>query len=126
MLAGMAGSATRHMVAIGLGTAVVPLDTAVNIAFPAITRGFGLAIGDIQWVVISFVLTYASLLLVFGRLGDRLGHAVIFRIGLAWSAVAFVLCALAPSLAVLLACRILQGVGAALVLSCGAALTTSL
>src|SRR5271156_2848075 len=120
MLAGMAGSATRHLVAIGLGTAVVPLDTAVNIAFPAITRGLGLAIGDIQWVVISYVLTYASLLLVFGRLGDRLGHGAIFRIGLVWSVVALALCALAPSFAWLLVCRILQGIGSALVLSCGA------
>jgi MFS family permease len=126
MLAVMAGSATRHLVAIGLGTAVVPLDTAVNIAFPAITRGLGLAIGDIQWVVISYVLTYASLLLVFGRLGDRLGHGAIFRIGLIWSVAALALCALAPSFAWLLVCRILQGIGSALVLSCGAALTTGL
>ena len=43
---------------VGLGTAVVPLDTAVNIAFPAITRGFDLATADIQWVVICYVLTY--------------------------------------------------------------------
>ena len=126
MLAVMAGPATRHMVAIGLGTAVAPLDSAVNIAFPAITRGLGLAIGDIQWVVISYVLTYASLMLVFGRLGDRLGHAAIFRVGLIWSAASLVLCGLAPSFALLLLCRILQGVGTALVLSCGAALTTGL
>jgi MFS family permease len=126
MLADMAGSATRHIVAIGLGTAVAPLDSAVNIAFPAITQGLGLTIGDIQWVVISYVLTYASLMLVFGRLGDRLGHAAIFRIGLIWSAAALVLCSLAPSFTGLLLCRILQGVGTALVLSCGAALTTGL
>ncbi|MEJ0072060.1 MAG: hypothetical protein WDO24_28830 [Pseudomonadota bacterium] len=62
---------------IGLGTAVAPLDTAVNIAFPAITRGFDLAIGDIQWVVISYVLTYTSLMLVFGRIGDMVGHAAV-------------------------------------------------
>jgi MFS family permease len=64
--------------AVGLGTAVVPLDTAVNIGFPAITRAFGLAIGDIQWVVIAYVLTYASLMLAVGRIGDILGHAAIF------------------------------------------------
>ena len=76
---------------IGLGTAATQLDTAVNIAFPAITRGFGLAIGDIQWVVISYVLTYASLLLALGRIGDTVGHALVFRIGLIWSAVALLL-----------------------------------
>ena len=65
---------------IGLGTAATQLDTAVNIAFPAITRGFGLAIGDIQWVVICYVLTYASLLLALGRIGDTVGHALVFRL----------------------------------------------
>ena len=105
---------------------MVPLDSAVNIAFPAITRGFGLAIGDIQWVIIPYALTYASLLLVFGRAGDLLGHARVFRAGLACSAIAYIACALATDLAWLVGFRILQGVGAALVLSCGAALTTAL
>jgi len=65
-----------QLVVIGIGTAAVQLDTAVNVAFPAITRGFGLAIDDIRWVVISYVLTYASLLLACGRVGDRFGHAL--------------------------------------------------
>jgi MFS family permease len=111
---------------IGLGTAVVPLDTAVNIAFPAITRAFDLQVVDIQWLVICYVLTYASLMLAFGRLGDMLGHALIFRAGLIWSTVALGLCALAPSYGWLLFFRVLQGIGASLVLSCGAALATSL
>ena len=111
---------------IGLGTAVVQLDTSVNIAFPAITRGFDLAIGDIQWVVICYVLTYASLLLALGRIGDTVGHALVFRIGLIWSAVALLLVSCAPSYGAMLVFRCLQGVGAALVLSCGVALVTSL
>ena len=64
---------------IGLGTATTQLDTAVNIAFPAITRGFDLSIGDIQWVVICYVLAYASLLLALGRIGDSIGHAIVYR-----------------------------------------------
>ena len=111
---------------IGLGTAATQLDTSVNIAFPAITRGFGLAIGDIQWVVISYVLTYASLLLALGRIGDTVGHALVFRIGLICSAVALLLVGCAPSYGAMLVFRFLQGIGAALVLSCGAALVTSL
>ena len=111
---------------IGLGTAATQLDTSVNIAFPAITRGFGLAIGDIQWVVISYVLTYASLLLALGRIGDTVGHALVFRIGLIWSAVALLLVSWSPSYGAMLVFRCLQGIGAALVLSCGAALVTSL
>src|SRR5689334_18417690 len=111
---------------IGLGTAATQLDTAVNIAFPAITRGFGLAIGDIQWVVICYVLTYASLLLVLGRIGDTVGHARVFRIGLICSAAGLLLVACAPNYGAMLAFRCLQGIGAALVLSCGAALVTHL
>ncbi len=111
---------------IGLGTAATQLDTAVNIAFPAITRGFGLAIGDIQWVVICYVLTYASLLLALGRIGDTVGHTLVFPVGLIWSAVALLLVSWSPSYGAMLVFRCLQGVGAALVLSCGAALVTSL
>ena len=111
---------------IGLGTATAQLDTSVNIAFPAITRGFDLAISDIQWVVICYVLTYASLLLALGRIGDTIGHAVVFRTGLVWSAVALLLVGYAPGYGAMLFFRCLQGVGAALVLSCGVALVTSL
>jgi MFS family permease len=111
---------------IGLGTAATQLDTSVNIAFPAITRGFDLAIGDIQWVVISYVLIYASLLLALGRVGDTVGHALVFRIGLIWSTVALLLVGWSPSFGAMLLFRCLQGVGAALVLSCGVALVTSL
>ena len=111
---------------VGLGTAAVQLDTSVNIAFPAITRGFSLSIGDIQWVVICYVLTYASLLLALGRIGDSIGHALVFRIGLSVSAVALLLVACAPSYGAMLFFRFLQGIGAALVLSCSAALVISL
>jgi MFS family permease len=111
---------------IGLGTATAQLDTSVNIAFPAITRGFDLAISDIQWVVICYVLTYASLLLALGRIGDTIGHAIVYRAGLVCSAVALLLVGYAPSYGAMLLFRCLQGVGAALVLSCGVALVTSL
>ncbi|HLZ05373.1 MAG TPA: MFS transporter [Bradyrhizobium sp.] len=111
---------------IGLGTAATQLDTSVNIAFPAITRGFDLSIGDIQWVVICYVLTYASLLLALGRIGDAVGHARVFRIGLIWSTVALLLVGWSPSFGAMLFFRCLQGVGAALVLSCGAALVINL
>jgi len=124
--AGLLHAKPWQIAMIGLGTAATQLDTSVNIAFPAITRGFGLSIGDIQWVVISYVLTYASLLLALGRIGDTVGHALVFRIGLIWSAVALLLVSCSTSYGAMLFFRCLQGVGAALVLSCGAALVTSL
>jgi EmrB/QacA subfamily drug resistance transporter len=107
-----------------LGTLVVPLDSMVNLDFPSIIQRFDLGIPQIQWLVISYTLTHASLLLVFGRVGDMIGHRRIFLVGTAWSGAAFVLCGAAPSYGWLLFARCLQGVGAGLVLSCGAALVT--
>ncbi len=115
-----------RLLPIALGTLIVPLDTSLNIAFPAITEAFGLQVAAIQWLVVCYMLVYGSLLLVCGRIGDIHGHARVFRLGLAWSAVALLLCMWAPTYGWLLACRALQGVGAALVLACGPALITAL
>jgi EmrB/QacA subfamily drug resistance transporter len=112
--------------ALCLGTLAVQFDSAVNVAFPDLVRAFALPIPDIQWIVIAYTLTYAALMLVFGRAGDIFGHRRIFLAGTAISALAYVLCALAPSYPLLLAARVLQGIGAALALSCGPALITSL
>ena len=100
------------MLVVGLGVAGVPLDTSVNIAFPAITAAFALEVRTIQWVVICYVLTYTSLMLVFGKVGDLLGYRRVFQLGLLVSAMAFVLCALAPTFGWLLVFRTLQGIGA--------------
>jgi MFS family permease len=111
---------------LGLGISVVPLDTAVNIAFPDITGSFDLPIPMIQWVVICYVLTHAGLMLALGRVGDMWGHARVFRAGLAWSVVALLLCAAAPTFGWLLFFRFLQGIAAGLILSCAPALVTAL
>ncbi|MFH1602782.1 MAG: MFS transporter, partial [Pseudomonadota bacterium] len=115
-----------RLLVVGLGTLVVPLDSSVNVAFPYIVGHFDLPIPMIEWVVIAYVLTYASLMLIFGRFGDVFGHRQVFLFGAAWSAAAFLLCSLAPSYPWLLAARTMQGVGAALLLSCGAAIATGL
>ncbi len=122
----MNGQAMLRLAPITLGTLIVPLDSAVNVAFPAIAAAFGLAVPEIQWVVICYVLTYGSLMLAAGRLGDIFGHARVFRFGLAWSVVAYLLLTIVPGFGALLVCRVLQGVGAALVLGCGPALATGL
>lgn len=114
------------LLVVCLGTLTAPLDSAVNIAFPSITRTFGREVQDIRWVVISYVLTYASLLLIFGKLGDLVGYRIVFRIGLAVSTVGLGMCAFAASFEALLAGRMLQGIGVALILSIAPALTTSL
>src|SRR5262245_45273554 len=114
------------LLVVGLGTIVAPLDTAVNIAFPSLPRAVAREVEDIRWVVIGYVLTYASLMLIFGKLGDLLGYRHIFRLGLLVCAAGFVACSLAPTYGLLLLGRILQGIGIALTLSCAPALATSL
>lgn len=114
------------LLVIGLGAALQPLDTSVNVAFPAITAAFGLPLQAIQWIAIAYVLTYAAMVLVCGRLGDLFGYRLIFRIGLLVSTIALMLCALAETYPILLAFRVLQGIGTALVMSCAPALTIAL
>ncbi len=120
------GRALGGLLIVGLGTMIVPLDTSVNIAFPDITSDFAIPIPAIQWVVVCYVLIYTSLMLAFGKLGDLFGYKRIFLFGLVISAIAFILCATAPAYHWLLLARVIQGIGAALVLSCGPALATGL
>lgn len=100
------------------------LDSSVNIAFPAISNAFGLDVSLMQWIVISYVLTYASLLLSCGRLADLRGHSQMLRWGLAGSVLAFLCCGLAPTFSWFLAARVLQGVTAALLFASAPALVT--
>jgi MFS family permease len=113
------------LVIVGLGASLAPLDIAVNVALPAITSHFRLALGDVQWLVICYVLVYGSLMLVCGKLGDLFGYRLIFRIGLGVSAVGCTACALAPDWSLFLWARASQGIGTALALSCTPALATS-
>ncbi len=118
------GREWRTLSIIGLGVSTAPLDTSVNIAFPAITAAFGIEIAAIQWLVVCYGLTYSSILLGAGRLADRFGHRRVFVAGLLVSAIAFSSCALASRFEWLLPARVLQGIGAALVLGSGPALAT--
>ncbi len=97
------------------GLLVVSLDSALNIAFPAISAYFGVSVATIQWLVISYVLTNASLLLGCGRMADMFGRKRAFMAGLTVSTLALALCGLAPSYGLLLTFRVLQGMGAAMV-----------
>lgn len=122
----MSGARAPRLAAlvVGLGASVAPLDFAVNIAFPAITAAFALETRAIRWVAVSYVLSYGSLMMAFGALGDRIGHLRVFRAGLLLGALAFTLCALAPDFPFLLGARVLQGIAVALILSCAPALVT--
>ena len=98
-----------------LGSGMAALDaTVVGIALPAIGRDFHTGVTSVQWVVDAYTLTLAGLLLLGGTLGDSYGRRKVFAIGVVWFALASLLCGVAPSAAVLIAARALQGVGGAL------------
>ncbi|HLI33208.1 MAG TPA: MFS transporter [Solirubrobacteraceae bacterium] len=93
---------------------MIVLDTTiVNVALPSIQRDLHFTQGSLTWVVNSFLITFGSLLLLAGRLGDLFGRKRIFLVGVVLFASASALCGLAPSQGWLVAARFLQGVGAA-------------
>lgn len=98
-----------------LGSAMVSLDaTVVNVALPRLATSLHTDFAGLQWVLNGYTLTLASLILIGGSLGDRLGRRKVFTIGVVWFAIASLLCGLAPSAATLVGARMLQGIGGAL------------
>jgi EmrB/QacA subfamily drug resistance transporter len=103
------------LLATVLGSSMTMLDgTVVNVALPAIGEDLGAAIDGLQWTVNGYTLTLAALILLGGSLGDRFGRRRMLVVGVAWFAVASLLCGLAPNLFLLVVARALQGVGGAL------------
>ena len=97
-----------------LANFLILLDTTiVNTAAPDMMRGLGAGIGEILWVLNGYLLAFASLLIVFGRLGDLVGPRLVFVAGLGLFTVASVLCAVSGSPEALIAARVVQGVAAA-------------
>src|SRR5713226_2296438 len=93
-----------------LGALLMSLDSAINIALPAIAEAFRVEPAAIRWVIICYVLTYALTAFVAGVLADRLGPVPVFTAGLGLSCVAFAAFALAGSFGGVLLLRVLQGV----------------
>ena len=98
-----------------MGSFVAGLDsTVVNVALPAIREDLGGGLAGQQWVSNAYLLTLGSLILVAGSLGDLYGERRVFSIGVGGFGVVSVLCAIAPTIEVLVAGRALQGVFGAL------------
>src|SRR5262245_14232560 len=98
-----------------LGSGMAFLDsTVVNVALPVMQRELAVSVDLVQWIVEAYALFLASLVLVGGALGDRLGRRRVFSAGAALFAAASVACGLAPSALALVIARAIQGIGGAL------------
>jgi len=108
-------SKSLTLAATSLGFAVVQLDvTIVNTALNAISSALGGGVVALQWIVSTYTIAFASFILTAGALGDRLGGKRIFIAGFAIFTIASLACALASTLAILIAARAMQGIGAAI------------
>ncbi|MEU4292960.1 MFS transporter [Kribbella sp. NPDC026596] len=103
------------LAATALGSGMAFLDgTVVNVALPAMGEELNAGMAGLQWIVNGYMLMLASLVLLSGSLGDRLGRRRVYVIGVIWFAVASMVCTVAPTLEVMIAGRVLQGIGGAL------------
>jgi EmrB/QacA subfamily drug resistance transporter len=102
------------LIVVCLAQLMIVLDvTIVNVALPSIQRDLHFSQADLTWVVNAFLVTFGSLLLLAGRLGDLVGRKRIFLAGVITFTGASLLCGVAPSSGALIGARLLQGVGAA-------------
>jgi EmrB/QacA subfamily drug resistance transporter len=119
-----ARSSRRVLVIVSLAVFMAFLDTTiVNIAFPALQRAFpGKPASSVSWVLNAYNVVFAALLISAGQLADRYSRRKLFLAGLTLFTLASSCCAIAPSLDTLIACRAIQGAGAAIVIPAGIAL----
>jgi EmrB/QacA subfamily drug resistance transporter len=89
-------------------------NTVVNVALPSIQRDLGADLSELEWIVTGYALTFASLMLVGGKVADAYGRRLVFVIGIVVFTTASLVCGLASSSEALIAARVLQGAGAAL------------
>ncbi len=108
-------TARAVIAAAALGSGLTLLDgTVVNVALRTMGEDLDASLSQLQWITNGYFLSLASLILLGGSLGDRLGRRRVFVIGTVWFALASLLCGLAPTAEVLIVARVLQGIGGAL------------
>jgi hypothetical protein len=103
------------LAAVSFGLFMIMLDnTVVNVALPSIQRDLGADLSELEWIVTGYALTFASLMLVGGKVADAYGRRLVFVVGIVVFTLASLLCGLAGSSEMLIGARVLQGAGAAL------------
>lgn len=110
---------------VAAGVLLATIDgSIVNVALPTLVEEFDSSFAVVQWVALGYLLTLAALSLGVGRLGDVVGKKKIYVVGMAAFTLASVLCGLAPGVEWLIAFRVIQALGATMILSLGAAILT--
>jgi EmrB/QacA subfamily drug resistance transporter len=103
------------LAAVAVGLFMIMLDnTVVNVALPSIQRDLGAQLSELEWIVTGYALTFAALMLIGGKLADAYGRRLVFVAGIVVFTLASLACGLASSSDQLIAGRVLQGCGAAL------------
>lgn len=114
------------LVAVAFALFMIMLDnTVVNVALPAIQRDLGIDVAELEWIVTGYALSFAVLMLSGGKLADMFGRRRIFMIGLAIFSLSSLACGLAGSAELLIASRVVQGVGAAMMMPATLSLITA-
>jgi len=114
------------VIVVALGSFMAGLDaTIVNIALPAIAKSFDVSTVAVSWVLNAYLIILVSLLLAASRFGDMKGYRNVFIAGFALFTVGSLLCGLSPSLDILIASRMLQAVGGAVISALGAVMVTT-
>ena len=103
------------LAAVAFGLFMIMLDnTVVNVALPSIQRDLGVGLSELEWIVSGYALTFAALMLIGGKLADAYGRRLVFVLGIVVFTLASLFCGLATSGDMLIAARVLQGAGAAM------------
>jgi EmrB/QacA subfamily drug resistance transporter len=114
------------VIVIGLGSFMAGLDgTIVNIALPTIARSFDVTTVEVSWVLNAYLIVMVSLLLAASRIGDMKGYRNIYLAGFALFTLGSATCGMAPSIGILIASRMVQAVGGAIISALGAVMVTS-
>lgn len=111
--------------AVAVSSLLATIDASiVNVAFPSLVDALDTSFNVIQWVALSYLLTIATLTMAMGRLGDVVGKKKLYVAGLGIFTIGSTLCGLAPNVEALIGFRVLQALGAVLILALGAAILT--
>lgn len=115
----------KAMATVALGTIMGTMDASItNISFPILTKTFGVSITTIVWVSLAFILASTSFLLILGRAGDVFGRKRLYLGGTVVFTLGLIFCTLSQNISQLIFFRVVQAIGAAMSMACGAAIVT--